>query len=513
MEWKPASRGYAILSEPTAPIFVWGRSKGSRVSALYLDMWEIIRILASEYKHTETDHVSQIKRIFEQREEVAGLVKVHPKDPNKWFFPAQHANVFLGFLPDSIRPTGVSYGRVMHELGKVAKMEMKYEDVTKYGEDEVPVSVSASNVAAVAPINPPVVLRVSQRLLQKAAAASDGPAKSGESSEKAGDKNKKDDKGKEEMDYEKPVLRPKRQRPARPDISARMDAEYGGTVYADSQEELEADAGRLVHLAEEEEDDIFDDEEDDLEQQKKAKTATGGGMEEEPIVYSPTRRIENSASVRDDDNGRGGDGQEKDDDEEYDFGIEGEEEEEGVQKVSLPLDAVEQRIRIDTAAIESLLLVLNYAHDFHGHHKSSADNPFAQTVDDSEAHLIAAARRIMELAPPAVNKTSVSVTAVDDADGTEVRMNEMANRLGIAWSSLTQDEQRAIARACRDEHKRVYGVYPKKKRMMYAGGRSGLIYFYNETTAERCMKPAMEKWVNAHCARFVSALQDRSYFK
>lgn len=490
MEWKPASRGYAILNAPQTPFLLWGRRKGSRVSTLYLDMWAVVRLLISELKYDGPDQTSEIKRRFEQREEVAGKVRVHAKNSDKWFFPAGEVNLFVGFLPDGIRPVGAKYGQFMREFGKICKQEMKYEGVTEYGQDE---DAEVAHLDAGAP-EPPVVVRVSKRLREKAArteAIAVAPTAVSDASS-SGEKDQNGDKGKEEMEPEEfagYALRPKKARPAHPDIVARMNAEYGvpSTVYANSQEELEADAGRLVHMALDDEDDqdIFVNDEEYLppheEQQQQA-----GGMEEEDIYPSPHHS------------------------EDYDFAIADQEEEEeevaafhegeGVHTVSLSLSDVEQRIRIDTAAIETLLLVAGYAHDHHGYHRRAADNPFAKTLEDIEAHLVQAARRVMELAPPGANKTTVSVVTVEDADGTEVRMHEMAAAVGMDWSAISSDDQRQLARHVRDEHKRVYGVYPKKKRMMYGGGKAGMIYFYNQETADACMRPVLERYIAKHTA-------------
>lgn len=523
MEWKPASRGYAILNAPTTPFLVWGRVKASRVSSLYLDMWALIKLLIAEMRYEGDDLTSNIKRVFERREEVSGLIRVHARNKDKWFFPAHNAHLFIGFLPDGIRPTGVKYGRFMREFQKICKQELKYEGVTEYSADsDMEVAGERVIVAEEVGPSPPSVLRVSKRLREKAqrsalppppvaTALSDAPGEATPALTPTAVSDEKVDKGKEEIDAPEEIagyaLRPKRARPEKPDIAARMNAEYGGTVYANSQEELAADAARLVNLGYHSDDDqdIFVVDDDDFPPPPPPVKEGEGGMEEEPI----------------DDDGGYPSPMEEEGDDDYDFGIAelpdddndapkpinggggggGDGGGSGVSTVSLPLDAVEQRIRIDTAAIESLLLVATYVHDHHGHHRRDEDNPFAKTLDDIEGHLVQAARRIMELAPPGANRSTVSVVAVEDADGTEVRMQQMAHSLSLNWSALTSDEQRALARQVRDEHKRIYGVYPKKKRMMYGGRKSGLIYFYNQETADACMKPVLERYIQTHNAK------------
>lgn len=546
MDWKPASRGYAILNAPQTPFLVWGRVRAARTSTLYIDMWTLIHLLAIERKFQPDQTslmpekmVAEIKRLFETREEVSGFVKLHPDNSHKWFFPVQHVNLFLGFLPDDIRPNAITRGRFKREFEKICKMELKYEGVTEYGKDESAEVAKSGNDALSCfktppekvvmilpdePSPPPVVIRVSKRLREKASAASASSEKSASAREKsavAREKGKDDmypdqeqqqqqDKDDDDPDPREEFsgysLRPKRTRPERPDIVESMTAKYGGTVYANSQEELEADAGRLVNLGYQSEEGGPGKGDEDIFQDERIPVATVVdptapiveiGLEEEeeqPMeidedsAYHPSR----SPSVERD----------------YDFGVG--DSKPGTKMVNLSLDSAEQRIRLHAAAIESFLLVANYAHDHHGHHRRAQDNPFAQTLDDIEGQLVQSTRRIMELLPPSADKTTISIPAIEDADGTEVRMHDMARSLSLDWSKLSSDEQRDLARQVRDEHKRVYGVYPRKKRMMYGGGRAGMIYFYNQETADACMKPVLERYIAQHVA--ATALRPPGYF-
>jgi hypothetical protein len=531
MEWKPASRSYSILNAPSAPFLVWGRRVNSSWSVLYLDMWMFLKILAKELKYESDDYIPKIMNAFGQDRGLNILVKTHDKNKKKWFFPVDHIAVFVAQLPTGFRPASITRDRIIHEVEEFYREEVKFCNVTKYGSDEDAEVADASSYsesdqeddsAAKDPVIPnpgPVPVRQSKRIRERAQRSNVDSSQKAidarnakkfglvENSGKPVDTSGKFDsvgKDKEEMDEEEEKrvydLRPKRTKPDSVDIAGRMEEAYGapaadqpvqetgyarvpgGTIYANSQEELAADAVRLVGL----EDDVFDNEAPPLPEK-------GKEMEEDDDNDPPFEEDPIEEEV----------GDLPEDDEEYNFALgpssAGKNKpRNGVKHVSVPLDQVEQRIRIESASIETLLLVASYAQDHHGHHRRSEDNPFSRTLDDIESHMVQAARRIMELAPASVAHSSVSIVAVEDADGTEVRMHEMAATLGLQWSSLSSDEQRKMARDVCDKHKQVYGVYPKKKRMVYAGGRTGMIYFYNQDTANACMKPVMEQFISDH---------------
>ena len=275
------------------------------------------------------------------------------------------------------------------------------------------------------------------------------------------------------------------------------------SVYADSLEEQQADAVRLVNLIEQEERDgngnddgefvedvdLFDDDEE--EDGKEIEQLSG-------IPGAPQKR-RRSARLHDDLNVRQGPlfpGLELPEDPIHIDGDEDEQqqqqqEDDDVHTETARLGQVHQIVMINTAALKAQLELATY---LRAHFTVARDADLRR----AEEHALELSRSLHKWTPmdraTAVEKT---YTVIEDADGTEVRMSDCANELGINWSAVSNATRKAVAELSRDLHKEVYGAYPKKKRMPSGNGKMQAIYFYNRTTYVPTMKEAMTRLVLA----------------
>lgn len=297
-----------------------------------------------------------------------------------------------------------------------------------------------------------------------------------------------------------------------PAIAARYEKTYGRegskdvpqTVYADSQEENAADARRLVQMLVDEEDqnEVFDSErpqgkdKEEQEEPQDARSQRRAKRSKTQKVSNPPRRQRGEEEDEDDDDFdpiefSGDDGG---DDMAVAMDLQEDEPVPEVRTETAKLDEVLKIVQMTGVAMETQLKLAAFVQDRGGGAVYPDEESRRSDLKRIQEHMLELSRSLQTWTPmDRASAQQKTYTVIDDTDGTEVRMADCASELGIAWSAVSASTKRAIAELARDLHKKVYGRFPKKKRMPAGNGTMMPIYFYNRQTYIPTMKEAMTR--------------------
>ena len=317
-------------------------------------------------------------------------------------------------------------------------------------------------------------------------------------------------------------------------ITERVAAAYGGppaTVYANSQEEMQADAERLVHLGAAaasqsqkasktlrlEDEDVVSDYDDEAdadagEADADADEAVADVLRQEADEGHPVvgrKRLPRRSQLMEDDDNHGeasplkmgkrpyiayGQVEDVDDDDgEEHQPIEAEDEEGEVVVEHSTLAETAAMATANATVLTAFIKLATHIADEHDHDGAGRNASMQRQLKKVQDHILELSRTLMAQTPLDSSKgKSWKHAVIPDTDGTEVRMSECTAEIGIKWSALSEETRRRIAERSSQLHLQVYGIYPKKKNMMTPRGPTP-IYFYNNATAEQTIRVAIRE--------------------
>lgn len=520
MEWKPASRaaGYEAFDISGAIWFIHGRRKGTKIDEIYFDVGRYYRAFC-RYRAKDGD----VDAFFK------GLSLIPSNSLKlcirKGKFLAHVAGIHTVMM--QMMPGDADHGfraRCLLEFNEAEREERRHRDTFDFGDE--------SDSDYVAPLHgnandnnapPPELDNASiERRMSLRPKRSRIPRKFLED-----DDDDDDDDDDEEAKSISLVDSPVRRSSARASaakkkgkthdgaaIASQVAEKYGGggeeqpqTVYANSQEELVADAGRLVLLnpdptlvLSDSDQGDFDPEIDPAEAEKhkqfllrslavrdrSIKELERLGIRRRPSPTPAQRYASRHHQVE----------QVDDEDEDEDDYVN--DEREGEQLVHEEVSSVSDMSLMIAANINALVglqKLATYIHERHSGINGNRDTDMQRHLKLVETSMMELSRTIQSQVPLDSSKGKrISHVVIDPADGTEVRQNETAAELGIVWSAIDESVRRRVSERARDLHKEIYGAYPKKVNMPYSGGKRP-VYYYNRETSEKTVKVAMRELI------------------
>ncbi len=508
MYWNKGSREYDLLNSTSGLSFWWGTTNPTGPATLYFNGSYVVDAVCHHKKMSEADSGYAENFIGSPSVEILG-VTAHIGGYVYHLFPAPRFPRFLRAFKKVLGLDDALIERMQLEFSEGAKDETRHgsmEDDNDYVPEEDPPrelvpprEPSTRKRAAAAPAAPaPLVPPSIERLAAKRGGGGGAEQLTAYNLRK--------------------TIREKRAAAVAagsgPAVAERYERTYGGrsgskevpqSVYANSQEENVADSRRLVYLLENDEE-VFDDERPPgKDKEEEEEEEEGDARSQRLAKRSKTQKFANPPAVapqstptvvgdQEDDDDAFDPIEFSDDDGDEDMVARAVQDAPEVQTETAALDEVLKIVQMTGLAMETQLKLATFVQDRANGGVYADEESRRSDLKRIQEHMMELSRSLQTWTPMDRASTKEKrYTVIDDADGTEVRMSDCAAELGIVWNAVSASTKRAIAELARDLHKKVYGRFPKKKRMPAGNGTMLPIYFYNRTTYVPTMREAMTR--------------------